>query len=191
MAEATLITARALLLRFLELRNLSPDLSDWTEKRLSDNPPRIFRLRQLAAMFNAFDLPWNPQLFIEGGFISPEQKRYADALSKLAEEMPEMSRKLAESDQLPDFFRILFDYRSRVDDVLYFPGGVLEASGLYLHAYSKAGELNKIIHDNVNIIDDALVALISPEAATFTVENLVQDYGYPDVDLSEIDADWW
>jgi hypothetical protein len=34
------------------------------------------------------------------------------------------------------------------------------------------------------------VELISPESAAFSIEQLVQDYGYPDIDLSEIDLDW-
>jgi hypothetical protein len=34
------------------------------------------------------------------------------------------------------------------------------------------------------------VLLISPEMAVFSVEQLVRDYGYPDVDLSEIDDDF-
>lgn len=158
---------------------------------MAGNQPRLLRLRQLVAMFNAFGLPWNPQLFTEGKFIDPEHTRYRDMLSKIAEEMPEMSREGADNYQLPNFFKILFDYRTRVDDVLSFPGCVMEVSGLYLYGYHKAAELNKIIHDNVNIIEDVLVTLISPEAVTFTVEQLVRDYSYPDVDLREIDMDWW
>jgi hypothetical protein len=62
---------------------------------------------------------------------------------------------------------------------------------LDLHAHRKAGELNRVIRENVAIIDDVLVELISPEGATFSVEQLARDYGYPDVDLFEVDSDWW
>jgi hypothetical protein len=40
-------------------------------------------------------------------------------------------------------------------------------------------------------IDDTLAALISPETALFPVEQPVRDHGYPEGDLSDIDADWW
>ena len=97
----------------------------------------------------------------------------------------------AQGSQLPDCFKILLEYRDRVEDVLSFSSGVLEASGLYLFAHRKAGELNQIIQQNVGMIEDLLIAFISPEAKEFSVAQLVRDYGYPDVDLCEIDLDSW
>ena len=64
-----LVTAHALLQGFRGLRGLSPRMDDWTEERLAGNPPRLFRLRQLAALFRAFDIPWDLQSFVEGRFI--------------------------------------------------------------------------------------------------------------------------
>jgi len=93
--------------------------------------------------------------------------------------------------QLPAFFAILFDYRTRVDNILSFSGGVMEASGLYLYARRKAAELNRSIEGHVAVIEDTLAALISPEAAAFSVEQLVRDFGYPDADLSAIDEEWF
>jgi hypothetical protein len=187
------VTARNLIHRFLELRRLSPDLADWTEERLAENPPRLFRLRQLVALFAAFGIKWDLSAFVEGKFIDPESPRYGGLLDKMDVAMPEASKHGfgAQPDQLPDCFEILLRYRERVADVLSFSSGVLTASGLYLYAHRKTGELNRIIHENVGIIDDLLVTFISPESKEFTVEQLARDYGYPDVDLFEIDADWW
>src|SRR5262245_18664432 len=136
-------------------------------------------------MFSALGLPWGPQSFVEGGFIQPKHPRYASLLAKLMEEMPR-----GEPYQLRRFFEILFDYRTRVHGVLSFPSGVLMASGFYLHAIRKAAELNRAIEDHLGIVDDLLVAFINPEGDSFPVEQLVQDYAYPDVNLLEIDADW-
>ncbi|MCL2871609.1 MAG: hypothetical protein FWF41_01280 [Betaproteobacteria bacterium] len=196
--DLPLITARSLLLGFFDLHSLSPDFDDWTEERLSDNPPRLFRLRQLMAMFRAFGLPWDPSAFTEGGFIQPEHPRYASLLPSLKnellkanpKEMPMREYKGIVNDQLPDFFAILFDYRMCVDEVLSFSSGVLEASDLYLLAYQKAEALNKIIRSHVAAVEDTLTTLISPQGASFTVEQLVRDYGSPDVDVSEIDEEW-
>lgn len=191
------VTAHTPLLGFLELRSLTPELSDWTEEMLSDNPPRKFRLQQLVALFRAFDIPWNPQSFVDGKFIQSEHPRYDSLLSKLFTELlsrkPLIDKTLVIRDhryQLPLFFKTLFDYRERIDEVLSFSGGVMAASGLFQLAHKKANVLNRIIHKNIADIDDTLAALISPEMAVFSVEQLVRDYGYPDVDLSEIDEDW-
>ena len=190
MADAK-ITARSLLLVFLELHRMSPEFADWTEDGLADNPPRLFRLRQLVAMFRAFGIKWDPPAFVAGKFIDPQQPRHTAVLSKLVATMPERAGRWVDGYQLPDFFAILFDYREQVGRVLEFSGGVLEASGLYLHAYRKAGELNQVIQDNIGVIEDILVDLISPEAAVFSVEQLAQDFAYPDVDLLDIDLDCW
>jgi len=170
---------------------MSPEFADWTEERLAGNPPRLFRLRQLVAMFRAFGIPWELPSFVEGKFIHPEQPRYAALLSKLAADLPKGSDRWADGHQLPAFFSILYDYREQVGGVLAFSSGVLEASGLYLHAHRKAGELNRVIEDNVAVIEDVLLELISPEAAVFSVEQMARDFAYPDVDLFDIDSDWW
>jgi hypothetical protein len=141
-AKAARITARSLLHGFLDLRGLTPELGDWTEERLSGNPPRLFRLRQLVALFCAFGLSWDPPSFVEGIFIDPDQPRYAGLLPKLAAELSAGSAPWVRSYQLPEFFAILYRYRERVEKVLSFSSGVLEASGLYLLAHCKAGELN-------------------------------------------------
>jgi len=43
----------------------------------------------------------------------------------------------------------------------------------------------------VPIVDNSLVALIDPEARTFSRIQLIEHYGYPEDDLSELDLDWW
>jgi len=42
-----------------------------------------------------------------------------------------------------------------VDDVLSFASGLLEASGLDLHAFGKVSELNQIIQDAKAVLRDA------------------------------------
>lgn len=189
--NAKTITARSLLHGFLELRGLAPEMKDWSEERFSDNAPRLYRLRQLIALFRAYEIDWDLSSFVEGRFIQPESLRYAASLEMMESAMPEARRHGlgADNRQLPDCFKILLDYRERVEDALSFSSGVLEASGLYLYAHQRAGELNRIIQKNISIVDDVLVVLINPEARTFSVNQLARDYGYPDVDLSEIDAD--
>lgn len=188
-----MITARDLLFQFLDLKGLSPKFADWTEVGFSNNPPRLYRLRQLVALFRAYGIPWGPESFSKGGFIKPKEPRYKSVISILAAEVRNANDEggKPEREQLPGFFEELFKYRRRVDHVLSFSSGLMAAGGLYLHAHRKVNELNRIIKADLDIIDDSLALLISPEAATFTVEQLVREYDYPDVDLDEIDLDWW
>lgn len=189
------LTSRSLLFAFLDLQGLTPELNDWTEERLADNPPRLIRLRRLIALFQAFGLPWEPTGFTQGKFLklkaSQERaSRYGALLSKYRAEMPEEYREAVKHHFLPSFFEVLFGYRSQLERALSFPSGFLAASGLFLHALQKMGDVNRAVRDRVIPIDDILAELISPEGASFSVGHLAQEFGYPDVNLFEIDTDW-
>ena len=187
------ITAHDLMIRFLELRLMTPNYDDWTEELLSDNPPRLIRLRQLVAMFQAFVIPWGPRSFVHGMFIQPDTHRYDSLLSKLSAELLEGITDCDWTDhtRVQRFFEVLFDYRIRVESVLSYSGNILTASGLFKLALDKICELSRIIENNIVNIDDIMAAMISPEMTTFSIEQMVRDYGYPDVDVYEIDADWY
>jgi hypothetical protein len=81
-------------------------------------------------------------------------------------------------------------YRLKLQPALDFTSGTLEADGLYIYALEKAAELNRAIRSHVGIIDDILAELISPTGASFTVEELAKEHGYPLDDLFEIDVAW-
>lgn len=187
-----MINAKSLIYKFLELKAFSP-CSEWTEEQFADNPPRLFRLRQLMAMFRAFGLPWEPSEFMWGKFIDPEDVRYNSLISKLIkEEMEEASerthgRKPAyeamkfeeAAHNLPTFFYILFSYRMCLESPLEFSKKFIEINRFGVLAVCKLEKVNGAINSNIAIIDDLLAEFVSPEGASFPVEKLVRDYGYP------------
>ena len=187
------VEAIDLLHKYLELRSRTPDLNEWTEERLVDNPPRLLRLQQLRALFQAFGIVWDPVAFTTGQFIQPDYPRYAVVLTRAATEMPiivagELSQ---ERYHLPILFAILLRYRETLDRGLNFAGGVAEASGLAYYAYAKVEQLNREIRGKLAIVEDVLAALISPEGRSFSIDELARDYGYPDVDVRGVDAEWY
>jgi hypothetical protein len=192
-ADANGLSARELLHLYLELQRMTPNLKDWSEDRLAANPPRLYRLKQLLALFQAFGIRSSPAEFQEGAFIDVDSPAYQPLLDRIASEMPgESAHDLGpQRRQLREFFKILFEYRVTVERALSFCSGVLEASGLYHYAYRKVGEVNRAIRQECAVVEDLLVSLISPEGKSFSVEELVRDHGYPAVDLFDIDADWW
>jgi hypothetical protein len=178
-------TANDLILRFLEMRGLTPDFDQWNEIRLEYNPPRLYRLRQLQALFHAFAIPWDPAGFVEGKFIDPEDVRYDPVLERAAQFDPKRHH-------LPHCFRILMRYRETVEEVLSFSSGVFESFGLFTFAYFEVPrQMKRTIQENVSTFDDALTAFISPEAKTFTIGELVAYHGYPDVNLPDIDIEYY
>ena len=135
------VTARDLLHLYLDLRGMVPDLQEWSEDSLSSNPPRLVRLKQLKALFRAFEIPWNPSDFREGSFIEPEDPRHVPLLKRVASEVSEAPTLTLGSlgNQLPRLFSILLDYREDVDRALSFSDGFIEASGLSLLCLQEGG----------------------------------------------------
>lgn len=191
MTKSEGLSAHSLLDQFLELRGLSPDFDDWTEERFASNPPRLYRLRQLVALFRAFGLPWNPRGFTEGEFIQPDNPRYAGLWERLQTQLPTHRLERAGPHQFPHFFGILYRHRELLDRALSARSEWLEASGLYAFALRMCDSLNDVIRKNLHTLDEMLAVLINPEGIAFTREALIREYGYPDVDLFSIDADWW
>src|SRR5947207_2126213 len=106
------ITARDLLLAYLDLRVMAPKVSDWTDEFLFANSPRLFRLKRLVALFKAFDIEWNPPSFADGDFIRAESQRYFALLESIKSRMTEIDGNIprAEPYQLSHYFRILLEY---------------------------------------------------------------------------------
>jgi hypothetical protein len=189
---ARTVTARDLLRLFLELRRLQPDMRQWSEVGLTGDPPLDYRSEQLFVLFRAFGIDGGPDSFTEGKFIALQSPRYDSLIARLATEMPSAVEHGLEDARfdLRWMFAWLLEYRERVEATLSFPAGLLAASGLGFIAYQKAVELTRVIQANVASIDDILIAVISPEGKTHAVDQLARDYGYPDVNLSAIDAEW-
>ena len=192
--DKKIVSAKELLCGFLELRSLAPDMTKWTEAGFADNPPRLYRLQRLKSLFKAFKIAWDTQSFINGGFINHKNAKYKLLWQELDSALPSIPAGYpfhkSTADELPNCFEILLSYRERVESVLVFSDGTLAASGLFKYAHRKIKSINRGIAKIIASIDDLLSSFISPEGRTFTIDKLVKDYGYPDVDLNTIDMDF-
>jgi hypothetical protein len=74
---------------------------------------------------------------------------------------------------------------------LEFPGQVLYASGLYLYSIHTIGKVQAVVRQNVSIVDNVLAEIVSPTHQEFRVADLEGEFGYPGIDLYEIDLHSW
>jgi hypothetical protein len=51
--------------------------------------------------------------------------------------------------------------------------------------------MNRVIREHLAIVEDLLVELICPTGRSFSRKVVVEEYGYPDVDLFEVDVHWF
>jgi len=61
-------TAKNVLDFYLEFEGMQPDKRTWTEDKLKDNPPRLYRFKMLQSFFVAFELG-DIMEFAEGTFV--------------------------------------------------------------------------------------------------------------------------
>jgi len=191
--QSEIITSRNLLYGFLDLKSMAPNPTVWSEENFSDNPPRLIRLRRLIALFRAYNIPWNLASFISGHFIDIESMRYADLLDRITTDMQDYIKHDSDTElmDIESGFATLLEYRQTVDRLLtFFSGHLSWAFGLGGIIQYRAVEFNKIIRNNVDILDDLICYFISPEGSSFSLEDMIHEHGYPDADLDEIDLDW-
>ena len=182
--------ARSLLDELFGLLSREPNIANWTEDALAQNPPRLIRLRRLVAMFRAFELPWDVSRFLDGKFVDVEHPAHAALIAQADRELGGHDDYWVRRDQLPRFFTRLLEYRRTIDRALRFNSGVLEASGFYAFAVDRIEHVNTQVRASIATIDDLLAALIAPDARKFSQDQLVAQFGFPDDDLWEIDAEW-
>lgn len=180
-------TAHDLLSAFLDLHGLAPDLSEWTEEKLAYNPPRLIRLKRLKAMFLAFGMAWDPYAFTEGGCV--DKVLTADSIKNQAKAELGILVQDVSAPQLRFLFVILYRHRKCVEAV--FSSGADDGGGVFLLAWKKIFDVHQAIQAKIAPIDDLLAAMIDPRKRSFTINQLIQDYGYPLDDLHQIDGDFY
>jgi hypothetical protein len=183
------VGALGLLESYLEFNSLRPTRRNWNEARLAGDPYGLICYRRLVALFKAFGIPCKPAGFHTGEWLDPGSPDYAPLVGRIYEELPEGLARGPHPDALRRglgrMFRYMLQYRMELHSVLRATSGVLEASGLFLHTVEKIDKMNGIIHSQVGIIDGLLAELISPRHETFSVAELVRDYGYLPIDPDE------
>lgn len=185
--ESRIITAYNLLHCYLELDGLVLGIENCTEENLSANPPRLFRFKQLAAMLRAFEID-DLSSFRLGHFIEEGNRlRYEQAIAMISDGKLSIDR----NNDLRQCFLTLMTHRKEMENALCFGCGAYHiGSKLLRNTYEKIWQFIWTIKENIVVIDKIIVAIISPEGKSFSVEELVRDYGFPDVDITKFDMDY-
>lgn len=191
--EDSKLSALDLIHLFLELKGLTPNLSEWNIGSLQHNTSRLFRLFQLKALFKAFKIDFNPKSFIDGKFIEASNLDFTKVIENIKNNTyhSEKIKSKIEKADLVATFKILFDYKQKFTNIQNFSSGVYAATGGYLYSYNIVKKSNGSMKNSISEIDSILSNLISPNNDKFTISELVRHYNYPNVNLDDIDMDNW
>ncbi len=151
------------------------------------------RYARVRALLLAFGLG-SPAEFGNGAFLHGRPQsacpRSAAEVARIRLDYPEGYRPKESDSDLPIFFGYLLDYRFAAERLLRHYGRMLECSIIgAAAALELAVSANSKIAADLTEIDELLAEMISPEGKKVALVELVEKWGWPEVDLEELERE--
>jgi hypothetical protein len=192
-------TALTFIELFLEFAEMCPNPKEWNTNL--DYEPSLYRFLQLQAYIKAFNLGNDLETdFYRANFL---KTRSAEELAPTLEKV----KQFAESSSVPTSFYGHKPSNTSIKWIFSHFMDFLKHTRAWLRCGSgwiEAGDIGVLfLLDKINTIQSSfdksqlseihefLDLLINPARKTFTRKQLIESYGFPDVDLRRIDWDNW
>ncbi len=199
--EQTYLTSKDFLNKYFEFKRMVPELNEWNLKRLKYNEPRYYRLKELNSLMKAFGL--GDDLlndFTNRGFLTNREESdfeaiYQDIEQYASETNIEKSRfgieekRLMRERGIAMIFQEFMRFVEEIRGVLRFNSGWLESGSVSTrYIIKKTGSMLKTFDQTkLNEIEKLICLVIDPYDKRISLSELIDKFGYPDVDLRAID----
>lgn len=187
---------KQLLDTFLDLYTYDTKIHEWSFEKFENYPSRSHRLQIITALMKALDINCSYSQFIEGKFITNVQyEKWADFKKSIENILPQVKESIPPGMQMDAFaigmlFRTLMRYRLYAQQLLASNDGIYLASGEFRTFLDLMSEPNRKLIEELKKIDTVLLFCINPTAISYTKEELIANFGFPDVNINEVDVDW-
>lgn len=206
------ITAVDLIIKFQELLHLDP-IDQWDTGQFNYNKTRRDRYKQLISIANAFGIYGITDL-LDGSFINRKEYPIGFIEQFIIQDMEKVFKEKNRIDQwnkwtasiserkeagyslmkidLIEIYASLMHYYTLLLNVYNSNSGVYSASLFHLYPYVLTESINTAIGKTyLTKIMVPLAMIISPDKKEFTIEELKNDFGYVDVNIKEIDNEYF
>jgi hypothetical protein len=162
----------------------------------AEPPPLWHRWRRATALCDALGLGTLAAV-ATGRFLEHAiRERHAAACERLRAASRLSAGELADDRRgarsLDVTYQHLLRFRCLAEQLLRFNDGWLVCSDpLLLGMINLTDESARPLRDSLAAIDALLVALLDPDARSFPRRDLIARHGWTDVDLAQLDSDWW
>ncbi|MEL6133443.1 MAG: hypothetical protein AAFR59_08785 [Bacteroidota bacterium] len=199
--QETKYGAHDFLRKFQAFKRMVPDPQSWKPKKLIFNEPRYYRLKELLSMMKAFDLGEDLYEDIEQKRFLKRRKKedFAGLLTDLEcyietrdwEKVHYATEKnrVRNMSRFPMVIGHFMRFSEQARALLAFNEGWMEASSVEARytIFKTAGITSSIDQSKLEQMETIICKVMNPQALSFTKFELIQDYGFPDVDLLAID----
>lgn len=186
-----IITGNDFINKFFDLQSLEPDYKNWTAGKLKGNEPRYYRLLQIQALLKYYGIA-SVNEFVTGDFINKKSDEFCEAFLNSAKAYLRIEQPYNTAfyrQIMPVSFREIFNYREKLNNLLYHQSGVMAASGLYYWTYKKIFVANLGVQNITEDINAALFSFVDyTNDLKIPISELKENFGYLDVDLDMVDA---
>ncbi len=98
-----------------------------------------------------------------------------------------LETKINDRNSLVLLFKHLWEYRKIIEKLLRFNDGCLQTSGFEAYACLIVDRYNSKVKEDLNLIDNVLSSIISPDKKIFTEKELIEKYNFPIKDFEDIE----
>lgn len=187
---------KELLKLYFELSTLSPQSQKWSVSFFAKNKPRLVRYQNFCALGNALNVPCHDMNQFEwGDFIKQSHMQVWDEVMDLAinnfEVNPANFRGSLHKYEgvLAAMFMQLLKTATHLH--LVKQSGTIEASGYHQSYMQILTHISKDIQPISQKLHEILYLLINPTKIVISKSDLVANFGYQDVDMRQLDMDWF
>jgi len=188
--------ATILLDDYLEMMSMTSGMQTWDAEQFKDNPPRYYRMQRIQACMKALNIHVQyVHQFKSGGWCLPLSEAMVELILQILEGPFQLdyASYIEEPNSFSEHntFDMLLDIREIMSKYKYLHGSVLAASGHFLTPLFMLNHLQEKQESEKKAIDEVLQLLMNPTELRLTREELITQFGYPDVDLDAIDLEWF
>ena len=187
--------AKVLLEDYLELKSLVPNIENWKEDLLLSNPPRYYRLLRIKACMLSLNIEAEDfRQFASGRWFRNARPELIENIEQVLKEPFCLDyEKYLEEDKVFSG-RYMFSMLLQLREALYkFPSirsGILAASGHFLTPIFMIEHLQKKTLSEQLALDEAIQLMLNPNEIRFNENQLIKSFGFPDVNIQNIDLEW-
>lgn len=187
--------AQVLLEDYLELKSLLPNIENWKEDILLSNPPRYYRLLRIKACMLSLNIESEDfYQFASGGWCRNVSPELIQTIEQVLKEPFRLDyEKFLEDDKVFSG-RYIFSMLLQLREALYkFPSirsGILAASGHFLTPIFMIEHLQEKTKSEQLAIDEAIQLILNPNEIRFNENQMIKSFGFPDVNIQNIDLEW-
>ena len=187
--------AKVLLEDYLELKSLVPNIENWKEDLLLSNPPRYYRLLRIKACMLSLTIEAEDfRQFASGRWFRNASPELIDTIEQVLKETYCLDyQKYLDEDKVFSG-RYMFSMLLQLREVLYkltsIRSGILAASGHFLTPIFMIEHLQQKTLTEQLALDEAIQLMLNPNEIRFNYSQMTKSFGFPDVNIQDIDLEW-